>query len=219
MRLEFLSILGKPGAGKDTHAKLLLPKLPNATRISTGDICRGARNNRGRYGYYHQDISPHIYDMERGSLVPDETVMGMAKKAVTKAFVFGIDSFILTGFPRTLNQLDLVDSWLDELSITLGKPVDFKVLHLHLENFTANERRENRVKEARANGEPVRRDDREEVFRERLQTYRTQTRPMLAELREEGRLIVVSAEGSIPEVEAEIQHALDFTYSRHPERR
>ena len=88
--MKFL-IMGPPGAGKGTQAKILAEKF-NLEHLSTGDILRSEINNKSDVGLKAQKF------MDAGNLVPDDVLLSMMKNKLTQLRNSGI---ILDGFPRT----------------------------------------------------------------------------------------------------------------------
>ncbi len=106
-----LILLGPPGAGKGTQAKMLVDRY-GVPQISTGDILRGAVKDCSPMGVKAKAF------MDAGELVPDEVVVGIVEERLQKSDCEG--GFILDGFPRTVPQADA-------LSVTLagmGKNLD-----------------------------------------------------------------------------------------------
>lgn len=100
-----LILLGPPGAGKGTQAKLLTERY-GIPQISTGDILRAAVREMTPSG-----ISAKKY-MDKGALVPDEVVIEIIKDRL--AMPDSASGFILDGFPRTVAQADALSQMLQE---------------------------------------------------------------------------------------------------------
>src|SRR5437588_11987762 len=92
-----LVLLGPPGAGKGTQARMLESKL-KAPQIASGDLLRAAVRNRTPLG-----VKAKAY-MDKGALVPDELVLGMIEERLRAADAQ--NGFILDGFPRTVAQAE-----------------------------------------------------------------------------------------------------------------
>jgi adenylate kinase family enzyme len=95
-------LLGPPGAGKGTQAKLIAETY-GIPQISTGDILRDNVARKTELGVKAKEI------MGRGDLVPDELVCGMVADRLTQADC--VRGFILDGFPRTVRQAEWLRSW------------------------------------------------------------------------------------------------------------
>lgn len=113
-----LILLGAPGAGKGTVAKLLT-KLDGSVQISTGDILRGAVRAGTDLGKEAEDY------MNRGDLVPDSLIMGIMEGRLQEDDCKG--GFLLDGFPRTIPQAEALTELLEKLNIKLDMVVDIDV--------------------------------------------------------------------------------------------
>lgn len=207
--LRFVFINGPPSAGKDTQADLLKQQFPHSSRISTGDIYRGARDKKGRYRYYWDSVQEDIKRAEEGGLIQDETILGLVDTVVRKAYALGTNTFVFTGFPRTIAQLRHVDRWLKELKEQLRTDLKHAFVELVLDDHIAEQRRQIRYKQALDAGKTPRSDDVPEKFRKRFHEFYKNTEPMLTELRESGRSITVGAAKSIPEVFHDLATSLE----------
>jgi adenylate kinase len=99
-------MLGPPGAGKGTQAKLIAETF-GIPQISTGDILRANVARKTELGLKAKAI------MERGDLVPDELVCDMVADRLQEADCFR--GFILDGFPRTVRQAEWLDGELEKM--------------------------------------------------------------------------------------------------------
>ncbi len=115
-----LIVVGGPGAGKGTHAKIISEKY-NIPHISTGDIFRENIKNKTELGKKVDDY------LKSGKLVPDELTLNIIKDRLGKEDC--INGFILDGFPRTVNQADC----LNEMIENMGGKIDYVI------NFHAND--------------------------------------------------------------------------------
>lgn len=113
-----LILLGAPGAGKGTVAKMLT-KLDGSVQISTGDILRGAVRAGTDLGKEAQGY------MDRGDLVPDSLIMGIMEGRLQEDDCKG--GFLLDGFPRTIPQAEELTTLLEKLDIKLDMVVDIDV--------------------------------------------------------------------------------------------
>ncbi|KPJ98992.1 MAG: adenylate kinase [Desulfobacterales bacterium SG8_35] len=113
-----LILLGAPGAGKGTVAKLLTA-IDGSVQISTGDILRGAVQAGTELGREAEAY------MKRGDLVPDSLIMGIMEKRLQEPDCK--KGFLLDGFPRTIPQAEALTELLDQLKITLDMVVNIEV--------------------------------------------------------------------------------------------
>lgn len=208
-------LLGAPGSGKGTQAKLIESEksLPH---ISTGDMLREAVAQGTRFGQKAKSI------MEAGQLVPDDVMLGIISERLSQADA--ADGFILDGFPRTKQQALDLDELLDEIGAPLDAAilldVDFDVLMKRLTGrrtcsttgkllnvyFSPQEEIDACLE---GGGELLQReDDNEETIGKRLSVYRESTEPVIEFYRKRDRLQTVDAEGSIDEVRARLLGAL-----------
>ena len=105
-----LILLGAPGAGKGTVAKLLTA-IDGSVQISTGDILRGAVQAGSELGKEAEAY------MKRGDLVPDSLIMGIMEKRLQESDCQ--KGFLLDGFPRTIPQAEALKDLRQE-SDTVG---------------------------------------------------------------------------------------------------
>ncbi len=182
-----LLLLGPPGAGKGTQAQLLVERL-EIPQISTGDMLRAAVAEGTPVGREAKGC------MDRGELVPDAVVIGVAEERLQKPDAEG---FILDGFPRTAAQAEALDGLLEKL----GRPLDVCVA------MTVDEEQlvERLLKRAEIEG---RADDNEETIRNRMNVYREQTEPLIAYYRKRDLVREVDGLGSVDEVADRIRKVL-----------
>ncbi|TXL58068.1 adenylate kinase [Aeromicrobium terrae] len=184
-----LIIMGPPGAGKGTQAEALADRIGGA-HISTGDIFRANVADRTELGLTAQRY------MDAGEYVPDEVTNAMVKDRLSQDDAR--ESFILDGYPRTLDQVSTLDGILDELD----RPLDV-VLALTVDSEELIGRL---LKRAQTSG---RADDTEEVIRHRQEVYTAETSPLLEVYRDRGILREVDGMGDIDEVARRIDEALE----------
>jgi len=211
-----LVLLGPPGAGKGTQAKLLEDKRA-LVKLSTGDMLRAAVAAGTELGRKAGEF------MERGQLVPDNLVIELIAEHIDEDKGKG---FILDGFPRTIAQAEALDRLLKER----GKKLD-RVIVMAVDDEALVERIAGRFACA-ACGEGYhdvykmpkvegvcdrcgsagfvrRRDDNEEVVRSRLKAYHAQTEPLIDYYTRQGKVRTVDGMAAIEAVEKEIGRALD----------
>jgi adenylate kinase len=179
-------LLGPPGAGKGTQAVRLVERL-GIPQLSTGDMLRAAVAAGTPVGLKAKAV------MDRGELVSDEIVVGIIADRIEEADAR--QGFILDGFPRTVAQAEAFDAMLSEKGLKLDAVIEFKVNEAELVDRIVR-----RAKETEARGEPVRKDDNPEVFKTRLDAYRSQTAPLSAYYQSMGMLKAVDGMKPIDEV-------------------
>tara|TARA_R110002049_G_scaffold73329_3_gene189580 strand:+ start:3586 stop:4224 length:639 start_codon:yes stop_codon:yes gene_type:complete len=208
-------LLGAPGSGKGTQAKILTEEK-HVPHISTGDMLRAAVAAGTRFGQKAKSI------MEAGNLVSDDIMLGIIAERLVEPDA--ADGFILDGFPRTRQQAADLEELLDQLGVPLDAAilmdVDFDILMKRLTGrrtcsktgkllniYFTPQAEIDACKQA--GGELLHReDDNEETISKRLQVYRESTEPVVEFYRKRGRLKVVNADGEIAEVNARLLDVL-----------
>ncbi len=206
-----LILLGAPGAGKGTVAKLLTA-IDGSVQISTGDILRGAVQAGTELGREAEEY------MKRGDLVPDALIMGIMEKRLQEPDCE--KGFLLDGFPRTIPQAEELKKLLDRLGITLDKAVNIDVpREVILDRLCTRRTCENpecqAIYNVKSNPPKVegvcdkcgarvvqREDETEEAISHRLATYNEKTAPLIGFYEKEGLLLNVKAESSDAVIEA-----------------
>ena len=185
-----LILLGPPGAGKGTQAKLLVERH-GIVQLSTGDMLRAAAAAGTPVGLRAKAI------MDRGELVPDEVMVEIIAERIARPDC--AKGFILDGFPRTIAQAEALEQLLEKRGIRLDAVVEISVDEQML--FDRIEGRARETGGARA-------DDNAETLRKRLSVYRAQTAPLVDFYRRKGRLRTVDGMKTVEEVAAAIDGAL-----------
>jgi adenylate kinase len=189
-----LILLGPPGAGKGTQAQRLVAKY-GLVQLSTGDMLRAAVNAGTPVGLQAQEI------MARGGLVPDDVVVRIITQRIGEPDAS--KGFILDGFPRTVPQAVALDRMLAERGLSLDAVVDLRV-----DEAAMLKRIKNRIAEAQAQGQPLRKDDDLEVLPRRLAAYRNETAPLASYYSLQGVLRTVDGMAPIDKVTAAIEQAI-----------
>jgi adenylate kinase len=182
-------IMGPPGAGKGTQASVIADRL-GVPAISTGDIFRANVSQGTPLG-----VQAKRY-MDAGEYVPDEVTNDMVRDRLAEPDAR--DGFLLDGYPRTLAQVDFLDSVLAERDHALER-----VLELTVDGDEVVDRL---LRRALDQG---RTDDTEEVVRRRLEVYTEQTAPLLAVYRDRGLLVQVDGLGPVDQVTERALEALE----------
>ena len=187
-------LLGPPGAGKGTQAMRLVDERAMA-QLSTGDMLREAKTSGTEMGRKVADV------MEQGGLVTDEIVIGLIEEKLEKGAPGG---FIFDGFPRTLKQADALADLLAKRGLTLDA-----VIELVVDDKALVGRIVKRAEEARAAGQPVRKDDTPEVFAVRLQEYYKNTAPLIGYYWAKKSLVQIDGMAAMDQVATAIAKVLD----------
>lgn len=211
-----LILLGPPGAGKGTQAKLLIEKY-HIPQISTGDILRAAVKNSTPAGIMAKKF------MDEGLLVPDEIVIAIIRDRLS--FEDSVRGFILDGFPRTVAQADA----LSKMLLENAKSIDH-VISLTVDYDELIKRVIGRLT-CRAcgrgyhldydppaipgvcsvcSGELFQRDDdKEETLRVRLSAYEAQTAPLVDYYKSLSLLRPVDGLGTMQDINSAIVRILE----------
>jgi adenylate kinase len=191
MRLIFL---GPPGAGKGTQATRIVARH-GIPQLSTGDMLRAAVAAGTPVGLKAKAV------MDAGGLVSDEIVIGIVADRIEEQDAR--KGFILDGFPRTLAQAEALDSMLASKGLKLDK-----VLELRVDQSKLVDRIVRRAEEAKAAGQPVRKDDDPEVFKTRLEAYNRDTAIVAPYYEKRGQLTPIDGMQPIDDVSSAIEQAL-----------
>ena len=189
-----LILLGPPGAGKGTQATRLVEKF-GIPQLSTGDMLRAAVAAGTPVGLKAKAV------MESGGLVSDEIVIGIVADRIEEADAK--KGFILDGFPRTVAQAEALDVMLKQKGLKLDA-----VLELQVDQTALVHRIVRRAEEAKAAGQPVRKDDDPEVFKTRLEAYNRDTAIVAPYYQKNGQLKVIDGMQPIDEVTKAMNAAL-----------
>jgi adenylate kinase len=189
-----LILLGPPGAGKGTQAQRLVEKY-GIPQLSTGDMLRAAVQAGTEVGKRAKAV------MDAGELVSDAIVNAIVAERIDQPDC--ANGFILDGYPRTLVQADAVESMLAERGIGLDAVIEFVVDDKALVGRIVK-----RAEDAKAAGQPVRKDDNPVVFEERLREYYKKTAPLIGYYYAKRTLKSVDGMAGIDTVTAEIEALL-----------
>ncbi len=209
-------LLGAPGSGKGTQAKLLSTKY-GVPQISTGDLLRAAVKAASLLGLQARAA------MDAGRLVSDEIVLAMIKERLAQPDAK--NGFILDGFPRNIPQAEALDLMLDRLKQPLQSAllidVDFDSLIQRMTGrrtcescgqmyniYTTPSKLDDQCDKCGGNLHH-RADDNEETIGNRLRVYEAQTAPLIEYYQAQGRLRTVQGIGDIQDIFRAVRKVVD----------
>jgi len=183
-----LILLGPPGAGKGTQAKILVEAY-GIPQLSTGDILRAAIADQTPLGLEAKAI------MDRGDLVSDVIVNGIVSERIDAEDCK--PGFILDGFPRTIAQAESLDGMLKAKGIKLDAVIELTA--------DADELVRRVIQRSKDSNRP---DDNPEVIRKRLDVYQTSTAPLVDYYSRQGLVKTVDGMDPVETVTTAIKAAL-----------
>ena len=210
-------LLGPPGAGKGTQARILVEER-NMVQLSTGDMLREAKDSGTEMGKIVAEV------MAKGELVTDEIVIGLIREKLETVKAAG---FIFDGFPRTLAQADALGDLLKEEGQTLDAVIEMQVDDKALvARITARSTCGNCGEVYNDQTKPIpddgicvacgekaefkrRADDNEDSLKTRLMEYYKKTSPLIGYYYAKGDLSTIDGLGEIDAVKASIAGVLD----------
>lgn len=203
----FIVLLGPPGVGKGTQAKLLAERLKLA-HISSGDLFRENLKNQTELGRLAQTY------MGKGELVPDDVTIAMIRERLTRPDCQA--GAILDGFPRTTAQADALEEMLKEFGGRVDKvpfvtaPEKVLVERLsgrwtcrangHVYHDKNNPPKQDKVCDIDGSELYQRDDDKSDTVVRRIQVYLEQTAPLITYYRQRGNLIEIDGTQNIQKV-------------------
>lgn len=211
-----LVLLGPPGAGKGTHAKILSEKL-NAPQLAAGDILRQHIRNKTPLGVKAKDI------IEAGGLVSDDLVNSMMEEEIKRA---GYDKgFILDGYPRTIGQADALGRFLKNNNAKLDAALNFATSEKVIINRLSGRRvcakcgANYHVRNIPPKKEGIcdkcgekltqRKDDEPATIQHRLEMYEKETKPLIDYYAKKGLLREVPGDYDVPELQQVLMSLFD----------
>lgn len=204
-----LILLGAPGAGKGTVAKLLT-KMDGSVQISTGDILRAAVAAGTELGKQAQAA------MKAGDLVSDDLIMGIMGERLKEDDCKA--GYLLDGFPRTIPQAEALKVLLADMGEKLDMVVDIQVAKDvildrlttrrtcedcgEIYNVKSNPPKEEGKCDKCGGAVTQREDETEEAISNRLDVYNEMTAPLASYYEKEGNLVSVNATSSDAVIDA-----------------
>jgi adenylate kinase len=201
-------LIGPPGAGKGTQAKLICQRF-GIPQISTGDMLREHKAKGTALGLRAKEF------MDAGKLVPDELVIAMVEERLGQPDTK--PGFLFDGFPRTVAQAEALEALLGRLSTPLDVVVLIEVpddLIVERTVFRRTDKTTGQIYHLKYNPPPPdadlvhRADDHEEKVRTRLVEYHAQTTPLVPFYEARSLLRRVDGVGELPAVTERLLAAL-----------
>jgi adenylate kinase len=211
----YIVMLGPPGAGKGTQAKVIAQAL-GLVHVSTGDLFRDHLKNETELGQLAQSY------MNKGELVPDDVTIKMVEERLARPDC--VNGAVLDGFPRTPVQADALQELLAQFDAEvkvvpfINVPDDVLVERLSGRWMSAS----GRVYHALYNPPIVkwiddidgselfqREDDKPETVRHRIEVYREQTSPLINYYQQKGLLVEIDGTRSIDQVTEDLKKAIE----------
>lgn len=212
---KYLVLLGPPGVGKGTQAKILSERTGLA-HISSGDLFRENLKNNTELGQLAQTF------MGRGELVPDDVTISMIRERLNQPDCEA--GAILDGFPRTPSQADALDDMLKEFDgqvdvVPFITGVEDKLVERlsdrwscrangHVFNQKSNPPNKPGICDFDNSELYQRDDDKAETVKRRIQVYLEQTSPLISYYRDQGKLIEIDGMQTIEQVTQSLMSAL-----------
>ncbi len=211
----YIVLLGPPGVGKGTQAKILSERSGLA-HISSGDLFRENLKNQTELGKLAQTY------MTKGELVPDDVTVAMIRERISRPDCK--DGAILDGFPRTPAQADALENMLQEFYghvdlvpfITADEDVLVERLSArwtcrangHVFNEKFNPEKERGKCDFDGSELYQRDDDKAETVKRRIDVYLSQTSPLIDYYRNHGKLVEIDGTQGIEQVTENLLHAV-----------
>ena len=202
-----LILLGPPGAGKGTQAKMLKEKF-QIPQISTGDILRQAVKDNTELGARAKTV------MDAGQLVPDDIVIDLIKERIREEDCK--TGFILDGFPRNITQAEKLSETLQDMNLAIDNVIDLEVDEGEVvERLTGRSTcsecgamfhqvsrppKVNEICDSCGGKLEQRPDDNKDTIEERLKVYSESTAPLKEFYSKQESLRTVEAKGTVEEI-------------------
>jgi len=207
-------LLGSPGAGKGTQAKVISKKF-DIPHISTGDILRHEIKGGSELGKKAAGF------VESGKLVPDGIIIEIIKNEISRGR--SKNGFLMDGFPRNLEQAVMFSDLLEKLGISLDNVININVSKEEIIDrlsrrricsvckgvFSIGGKNKEPEKCPKCNGDLIeRKDDKKEVIKHRLDVYESETRPLIDFYAGKGLLVNIDGSGEEKEITKRILEVL-----------
>ena len=206
-----LILLGAPGAGKGTQAEIIAAKL-NIPTISTGNILREAIKNGTETGLKAKSF------MDKGMLVPDDVIIDIVRERLAEKDC--ANGYILDGVPRTIVQAQALLDQGVEIDRVVSIEIDDEVIEKRMTgrrvcgscgasyHIVANPPKTEGICNACGGELMIRKDDKPETFRHRLEVYHAETEALKGFYEKLGKLRLVEGNQPIEDATRDILAAL-----------
>lgn len=206
-----LILLGAPGAGKGTQAEIIAAKL-NIPTISTGNILREAIKNGTETGLKAKSF------MDKGMLVPDDVIIDIVRERLAEKDC--VNGYILDGVPRTIVQAQALLDQGVEIDRVVSIEIDDEVIEKRMTgrrvcgscgasyHIVANPPKTEGICNACGGELMIRKDDKPETVRHRLEVYHAETEALKGFYEKLGKLRLVEGNQPIEDATRDIMAAL-----------
>jgi len=211
----YIVMLGPPGAGKGTQAKVVSQQI-NLPHISSGDIFRENLKGHTELGKLAKEY------MDRGELVPDDVTIAMIRERLARPDCQ--NGALLDGFPRTPAQAVALEEMLQELSGAINKVPYIRVPEAvlierlsgrwtckaqgHIYHARSNPPKQAGICDVDGSELYQREDDKPETVKQRIRVYLKQTKPLIEFYRQRSVLVEVDGSKTIDEVTTSLMAAI-----------
>jgi len=213
-----LILMGAPGSGKGTQAKILQEKL-GIPQLSTGDMFRQEAASGSALGKQIKDL------IDKGSFVPDEITISLIRGKLKSPEC--VNGFILDGFPRTLPQAEVLDKMLSDMGSQITKVIEISVpdeyvIERIVGRYTCavcgtgyhdvfkKPAQEGVCDKCHGKDFVRRADDNRETVEARLEKYHAMTAPILPFYEKKGLLVSIDGTGSIDAVSERVKKVIGY---------
>mgnify|MGYP001158381307 FL=1 len=183
-------IFGKPGSGKGTQANFLKEKY-DLYHISTGDLFRRNITNKTDLG-----IEAKSY-LDKGDLVPDSVTIKMLENEVVSNK--DVNGYIFDGFPRTLNQAESLDFFLESIKLKINATIALDVSEDEL------------ITRLLDRGKTTNRSDDQDIdkIRNRFNEYNTKTSILINFYNKQNKFYSVNGKGTVNDITRRLFNLID----------
>lgn len=185
-----LILFGPPGSGKGTQSEKLITKY-HLKHLSTGDLLRSEISRKTPLGLKAKGF------MDKGSLVPDEVVIGMINDALDSNH--DAEGFLFDGFPRTALQAKELDNLLQQKETCIDVMLALDV--------SEDELIKRLVKRGETSGRSD--DNNEQVIKARIEEYHKKTAAVADHYQKEHKVILIKGEGSVEDIFERLSKEID----------